>query len=157
MPAVNPLDFVGALDRLTRIYDKARRLALGTAGLSQEELSVLSEANRRPGTPIDMIASVLSMSGKAAGQIVKKLVKKGLLSDSDSEVVEPTPKGRETGVEVTQNVWTAFAQALGGAASIATAMAGLISTIASILDRWVDHALPRKEEAPKKKRPARKP
>ncbi len=128
-------------------------------------MSVLSEANRRPGSPIDLIASVLSMSGKAAGQVVKKLVKKGLLSESappdePSKVqVEPTPKGRETGVQVTQDVWSAFAQALGGAASIATAMAGLITTIASILDRWVDHALPRKEEAPttpRKKRSARK-
>lgn len=145
MPAMTPIDFVGALERLTRVYDKAKRLALGSTGLSSEELSVLSEASRRPRSPVDQIASVLSMSGAAAGKVVKKLVRKGFLAESDHQV-EPTDRGRQA----TEQVWTAFAQALGGAASIATAMAGLISTIASMLDRWVDHALP--EPKPKKRR-----
>jgi len=143
MRAMNPTNFVGALERLTRVYEQAKRIALSASGLSSEELSVLSEAGRRPRVPIGQIASVLSMSGSAASRIVKGLLKKGFLS-GNGEGVEATARGREA----TDQVWAAFAQALGGAASIATAMAGLIGSMTSLLDRWVDRTLP----APPKKR-----
>ncbi|MBI2899527.1 MAG: MarR family transcriptional regulator, partial [Planctomycetes bacterium] len=115
---MNPTDFVGAFERITRAYQAARKIALGASGLSPEQLSVLSEANRRPGTPVEVIASALSMTASAATRAVKQLVRMGLLS-SDEERVEPTEKGQAIGSRATEQVWSGFAQALGGAGAIA--------------------------------------
>jgi DNA-binding MarR family transcriptional regulator len=144
---VNPVDFIGALDRLSRLYHRARKAATGVTGLTEDELAVLSEAGRKPGSAVDQIAEALSMTANAAAGIVGKLLKKGFLSGSE-KAVEPTPKG----LEATDQVWLAFAQALGGAASIATAIAGLITTIASILDRWTERPAEQKQATKRRKR-----
>ena len=154
MPRMDPIDFVGAFERITRAYQAARKIALGASGLSPEQLSILSEANRRPGTPVDAIASALSMTASAATKAVKQLVRMGLLA-GDGGRVEPTEKGHAIGVRATEQVWTGFAQALGGAGAIANAVAGLITSATSVLDRWVERNMPQPEKPQAKERKRR--
>ncbi|GEM_PF-7135164 len=148
---MNPTDFVGAFERLTRVYDQARKIALGATGLSAEQLSVLSEASRQPGSSVGTLASALSMTAGVARKAVRALVQKGLLSQDD-EAVQPTERGHRIRDKAVAEVWSGFAQALGGAGAIANAVAGLIATVTSILDRWKERALPPPEPPPRKGR-----
>lgn len=147
---MNALDFVGAFERLTRVYDHARKLALGGSDLSAEQLSILSEAARHPGTPVGTLASALSMTAAAARKAVRALVTKGLLVDDD-DTVEPTERGQQVSAKATAEVWAGFASVLGGAGAIANAFAVFITSLTNILDRWRERNLPPPDPAPPKK------
>lgn len=113
---------------------------LKTVKLSPVQLSILAEAMKKPGASVPLLASALSMTTSAAGKVVDALVKRGFLQ-KDQAAVQPTAKGAE--------VWSAVAQAIGGAASIATAVSGFIHTMGGVVKKWSDRAMPPK---PKRKK-----
>ena len=105
--------------------------------MSPLQFSILSEAMKNPGASIPVLASALSLTTGAASKGIDFLVKRGLLQKDDATVA-PTSKGSE--------VWSAVAQAIGGAASIATAVSGFIRTMSGVVKKWSDRALPKKKK-----------
>ncbi len=140
---VNASDFLSAMERVMLYYNRAKGYALEKVNLSGIELSLLAEAVRNPGATLQSLAEKLSLTLNAASEVVASLVEKGMVSEEGGAKggkkkvrVSVTKKGRVTKLQASELAWMAFARALGGAASVAIAVAGLINTLSSILDRW---------------------
>ncbi len=156
---VNASDFLSAMERVMLYYNRAKGYALEKVNLSGIELSLLAEAVRNPGATLQSLAEKLSLTLNAASEVVASLVEKGMVSEEGGAKggkkkvrVSVTKKGRVTKLQASELAWMAFARALGGAASVAIAVAGLINTLSSILDRWRTVPSPEvEEEAPEPK------
>ncbi len=158
------------MERVMLYYNRAKAYALEKVNLSGIELSLLAEAVRNPGATLQTLAEKLSLTLSAASEVVSSLVEKGMVSEELESAggkkkvrVSVTKKGRTAKLQASELAWMAFARALGGAASVAIAVAGLINTLSSILDRWrpvpspeveeeVPSSRPKARKAPKKKK-----
>jgi len=164
IPLVNASDFLSAMERVMLYYNRAKAYALEKVNLSGIELSLLAEAVRNPGATLQSLAEKLSLTLNAASEVVASLVEKGMVSEESTAKggkrkvrVSVTKKGRSAKLQASELAWMAFARALGGAASVAIAVAGLINTLSSILDRWRPVSSPEVEEEVEPKPKTRKP
>ncbi len=167
-PLVNASDFLSAMERVMLYYNRAKAYALEKVNLSGIELSLLAEAVRNPGATLQSLAEKLSLTLNAASEVVASLVEKGMVSEESTAKggkkkvrVSVTKKGRSAKLQASELAWMAFARALGGAASVAIAVAGLINTLSSILDRWrpvpsVEEEEEASEPKPKRRKTSRK-
>jgi DNA-binding MarR family transcriptional regulator len=154
------------MERVMQVYNRAKNYAMKKVDLSGPELSLLAEAVRHPGATLQFLAEKLSLTLNAASDVVASLVEKGMVSEKGPKGggkkkvrVSVTKKGRVTKLHASELAWMAFARALGGAASVAIAVAGLINTLSSILDRWrpvTVPELPPDPPAPRKRTKKRK-
>ncbi len=153
------------MERVTQYYNRAKEYALKKVNLSSPELSLLAEAVRNPGATLQSLAEKLSLTLNAASEVVASLVEKGMVSEEKEKGggkkkvrVSVTKKGRVAKLQASEHAWMAFARALGGAASVAIAVAGLINTLSSILDRWRPVTVPDipEEEPPKRRKAVKK-